>query len=221
MKNLLWYTLLSITLVGIITILSSFRKIPDAEFDPALEQLVNFQLWHQFFSDNEQEEIDQYKQRFGELLKEQEKKFEIKENSEDKPLSQRINNPNTNPNANPNPNPNPNTTTNTNTELILIESEKKIQSDATQPLFISETGQPSEFDILNCSKCNSKRVFEFQLMPQLLYNMNIERTTSDVQNSVDWGTLLVYTCSKSCNSSSIDSQWGSYSIELLWKQMID
>ncbi|XP_078006231.1 programmed cell death protein 2-like isoform X4 [Phascolarctos cinereus] len=62
-----------------------------------------------------------------------------------------------------------------------------------QPLFITcpssdATGIPS------CSNCGSCRVFEFQLMPALV--SMLKNTLLDI--SVEFGTVLIYTCQKSC-----------------------
>ncbi|NWV74298.1 PDD2L protein, partial [Dasyornis broadbenti] len=62
-----------------------------------------------------------------------------------------------------------------------------------QPLFI--TCPPANLDqgIPACSNCGSSRVFEFQLMPTLV---NMLQSDSDL--SVEFGTVIVYTCEKSC-----------------------
>ncbi len=53
----------------------------------------------------------------------------------------------------------------------------------------------------NCSHCGSKRVFEFQVNPQLLNYLGIEESKS-VLSSIDWAGLYVYTCSKSCKAGN-------------------
>nr|XP_047924759.1 programmed cell death protein 2-like isoform X1 [Anser cygnoides] len=62
-----------------------------------------------------------------------------------------------------------------------------------QPLFI--TCPPANFneDIPACSNCGSKRIFEFQLMPAL-----VSMLQSDSDLSVEFGTVIVYTCEESC-----------------------
>ena len=44
-----------------------------------------------------------------------------------------------------------------------------------------------------CQHCGAARVFELQLMPPLVYLL---KTSSDV--AIEFGTVIVYTCSKSC-----------------------
>uniref|UniRef100_U3IW98 Programmed cell death 2 like n=1 Tax=Anas platyrhynchos platyrhynchos TaxID=8840 RepID=U3IW98_ANAPP len=62
-----------------------------------------------------------------------------------------------------------------------------------QPLFI--TCPPANFNegIPACSNCGGKRIFEFQLMPAL-----VSMLQSDSDLSVEFGTVIVYTCEKSC-----------------------
>uniref|UniRef100_A0A1A9WP52 Programmed cell death protein 2 C-terminal domain-containing protein n=1 Tax=Glossina brevipalpis TaxID=37001 RepID=A0A1A9WP52_9MUSC len=45
-------------------------------------------------------------------------------------------------------------------------------------------------EIPKCEYCGGNRSFEFQIMPQLLHYLN--------DDSMDWGVIAVYTCSKSC-----------------------
>ncbi|PFX34898.1 Programmed cell death protein 2 [Stylophora pistillata] len=76
-----------------------------------------------------------------------------------------------------------------------------------EPLWVSDEGKPSKDDIPRC-KCGSERVFEFQIMPQLLNYLHVD----SLEESADWGTLLVYTCAQSCGDGS------SYQTEYIWKQ---
>ncbi|KAK7913376.1 hypothetical protein WMY93_013587 [Mugilogobius chulae] len=75
------------------------------------------------------------------------------------------------------------------------------------PLWISAEHIPSDEAVPPCS-CGSKRVFEFQVMPQLLNSLCVDSTGA----SIDWGTVAVFTCSRSC------SQEDNYSPEFVWKQ---
>jgi len=50
-----------------------------------------------------------------------------------------------------------------------------------------------------CPLCQGPRVFEFQVLPQLLYYLGeTASSVEEAQVSVDWGTLAVFTCEKSC-----------------------
>ena len=103
---------------------------------------------------------------------------------------------------------------------------------------MSQDCAPKPADILRCV-CGAKREFEFQViawyclfetvylsrllsicitpsllslcfqvMPQLLYYLKLD-TISD--HSVDWGTLLVYSCAASCSHGGLET-------EVVWKQ---
>ncbi|KAF7669380.1 hypothetical protein LDENG_00193130 [Lucifuga dentata] len=75
------------------------------------------------------------------------------------------------------------------------------------PLWVSSQHIPSDKDIPSCT-CGAKRIFEFQVMPQLLNSLCVDSTGA----SIDWGTLAVYTCSASCNYDN------HYCPEFVWKQ---
>ncbi|NXA35072.1 PDD2L protein, partial [Eudromia elegans] len=62
-----------------------------------------------------------------------------------------------------------------------------------EPLFILSPPANINKDIPACSNCGSKRVFEFQLMPAL-----VSMLQSDTDQSVEFGTAIVYTCERSC-----------------------
>ncbi|XP_041921070.1 programmed cell death protein 2 [Alosa sapidissima] len=75
------------------------------------------------------------------------------------------------------------------------------------PLWVSSEHKTLEENIPKCS-CGAKRIFEFQVMPQLLINLKVDSTDA----SIDWGTLLVYTCANNCQ------QGNKYVPEFIWKQ---
>ncbi|XP_041280064.1 programmed cell death protein 2 isoform X1 [Onychostruthus taczanowskii] len=75
------------------------------------------------------------------------------------------------------------------------------------PLWVSGENRPEEKDIPNCV-CGAKRIFEFQIMPQLLNHLQVD----SLGESIDWGTLVVYTCADSCGGGS------EYLEEFIWKQ---
>ncbi|NXS35530.1 PDD2L protein, partial [Pomatostomus ruficeps] len=62
-----------------------------------------------------------------------------------------------------------------------------------QPLFITCPPASLEQGVPACSNCGSSRVFEFQLMPTL-----VSMLQSDSDLSVEFGTVIVYTCERSC-----------------------
>ncbi|GLD58322.1 programmed cell death protein 2 [Lates japonicus] len=75
------------------------------------------------------------------------------------------------------------------------------------PLWVSSQHVPSDQDIPPCT-CGAKRVFEIQVMPQLLNSLCVDSKGA----SIDWGTVAVYTCSASCNHDN------EYCPEFIWKQ---
>ncbi|KAJ8359940.1 hypothetical protein SKAU_G00164650 [Synaphobranchus kaupii] len=75
------------------------------------------------------------------------------------------------------------------------------------PLWVSAEHIPKEEEIPNCP-CGAKRIFEFQVMPQLLNHLKVDRPTA----SIDWGTLSVYSCEDSCDLGH------RYYPEFIWKQ---
>lgn len=46
-----------------------------------------------------------------------------------------------------------------------------------------------------CPLCGAKRVYEFQVMPQLLYFLKVDVRE---ETAMDWSSLIVYSCEKSC-----------------------
>lgn len=74
------------------------------------------------------------------------------------------------------------------------------------PLWISDSGILHQSDVPNCGNCNSRRTFEFQIMPQML---------NELKNyDLDWGVIAVYTCEKDCDVK------GKYVAEFCYKQDI-
>ena len=95
---------------------------------------------------------------------------------------------------------------------------KTVQCDSRQiiryhrketPLWVSTEHLPNENDIPNCENCGDKRVFEFQIMPQLLSVLKLDKSMKE--DSIDWGTLVIYTCEQSCTAKP-------YQPEFIWKQ---
>ncbi|KAK0417236.1 hypothetical protein QR680_012898 [Steinernema hermaphroditum] len=68
---------------------------------------------------------------------------------------------------------------------------------------------PTPKEVPNCENCGAARVFELQLTPHLLSLIDVD----SLGQSIDWATVLVYTCSKSC----LIKDWG-YAKEFAFKQ---
>lgn len=73
-----------------------------------------------------------------------------------------------------------------------------------EPLWVSGENIVDTRDVPPCPHCNGPRAFEFQVMPQLLNDLG--------NDTVDWGTLVVYTCQKSCNLGP------AYKVEFICQQ---
>ncbi|KAM4771761.1 programmed cell death protein 2 [Rhinophrynus dorsalis] len=93
---------------------------------------------------------------------------------------------------------------------ISLEPEQVLRyCRGGEPLWISNRNVPVEEDIPNCL-CGAKRIFEFQVMPQLLNHLKVD----SLGESIDWGVLAIYTCADNCNAEK------RYAAEFLWKQDI-
>ncbi|NWW82987.1 PDCD2 protein, partial [Climacteris rufus] len=94
-------------------------------------------------------------------------------------------------------------------ERVAAEPEQIIRycRGGEGPLWVSGENRPEEKDIPNCV-CGAKRIFEFQIMPQLLNHLQVD----SLGESIDWGTLVVYTCADSCGGGN------QYLEEFIWKQ---
>ncbi|XP_040893494.1 programmed cell death protein 2-like isoform X2 [Toxotes jaculatrix] len=65
-----------------------------------------------------------------------------------------------------------------------------------KPLFISEPPSNMAQVVSVCGSCGGSRTFELQLMPALV--SLLQRTDSSTETELEFGTVLVYTCTKSC-----------------------
>uniref|UniRef100_A0A6M2DPR9 Putative programmed cell death protein n=1 Tax=Xenopsylla cheopis TaxID=163159 RepID=A0A6M2DPR9_XENCH len=94
---------------------------------------------------------------------------------------------------------------------VSLNSEQvlRFQRDG-QPLWISEHNILEKNNVPPCEYCKGPRIFEFQIMPQLLNSINVASSAS----SIDWGVLCVYTCKNSCDDGV------AYKQEFIYKQDI-
>uniref|UniRef100_A0A2K6TRA8 Programmed cell death protein 2 n=1 Tax=Saimiri boliviensis boliviensis TaxID=39432 RepID=A0A2K6TRA8_SAIBB len=91
---------------------------------------------------------------------------------------------------------------------IALEPEQILRyGRGITPIWISGENIPQEKDIPDCP-CGAKRIFEFQVMPQLLNYLKADR----LGKSIDWGILAVFTCAESCSLGI------GYTEEFVWKQ---
>lgn len=97
-------------------------------------------------------------------------------------------------------------------ERISLAPEQVLRycrDPGAKPLWPMSSGRPSKDDLPKCSYCNGPLRFEFQILPQLLYYF---RVRNDV-DSLDWATVVVYTCEASCEASV------AYKEEYAWVQL--
>ena len=79
--------------------------------------------------------------------------------------------------------------------------------EGAEPLWPSVTRAPPRDDttVPPCKRCSAPRAFEFQVLPQIINHLNVD---SELASAVDFGTMAVYTCSKSCAPPPGESQAG-------------
>ncbi|KAI3635742.1 hypothetical protein MIR68_006380 [Amoeboaphelidium protococcarum] len=111
----------------------------------------------------------------------------------------------------------------TGVDRMFLKFQKRIRNDLDQvlryarsvdclnpePLYVSEQNIPQQKSIPQCLNCKSERTFEFQLMPQILNYLGLDHRDT---KSLDFGSIMIYTCSQSCVLS------GRYTEEIAWHQ---
>lgn len=104
-------------------------------------------------------------------------------------------------------------------DLVFDEFQKRMQGNSGQcvryercgePLWVSALGQVE--NVPTCEHCGARRVFEFQVLPQALHFLSVDGWDGPRMCSMDWGTLVIYTCSDSC---TVDM---GYANEFVWFQ---
>ena len=91
--------------------------------------------------------------------------------------------------------------------LIAVAQVVRYQRDSAPLLVSGDHAPPPPSSLPRCGACGEGRVFEVQVMPQLIYYLR-----QGWPGGVDWGTLLLYTCAADCTSAP------GYQKEFLWKQ---
>ncbi|KAL4421136.1 hypothetical protein ABPG77_001531 [Micractinium sp. CCAP 211/92] len=90
---------------------------------------------------------------------------------------------------------------------------------AAKPLWPSSKNIPGPADIPICERCGAPRQFEFQVMPQMIVHLGVP---ADDPAAPDWGTIAVYSCSASCDSSvqpgASSADESAYLEEFVWVQ---
>ncbi|KAI8339017.1 programmed cell death protein 2 [Chlamydoabsidia padenii] len=77
-----------------------------------------------------------------------------------------------------------------------------------EPLWVQEGQKPTT--IPDCPHCHGPRTFEFQILSTLLNFLGVSHLATD---SLDWGSLYVYTCKRNCDLGD-----HPFAQEFIWKQ---
>eukprot|EP01133_Synstelium_polycarpum_P008383 gene8383-9855_t len=100
-----------------------------------------------------------------------------------------------------------NNATSSDKDQILRNKEYKV-------LWVSEKDVPTNQDIPACPHCQGSRRFEMQVLPQLLYFLDVDQNHATSITEIDYGVLTIYTCSNSCEYSNANG----FLEEFVWKQ---
>ncbi|KAJ1733291.1 hypothetical protein LPJ61_001632 [Coemansia biformis] len=100
-----------------------------------------------------------------------------------------------------------------NPDQVIRYARSPGTGEPAEPLFVGDAGRPeSGIDIPDCEQCGAARQFEFQIMPQMINYLGVD---SADPVSVDWGTLLVYSCPRSCAAAPGGA---AHTAEVVWRQ---
>ncbi|KAG6471207.1 hypothetical protein ZIOFF_072308 [Zingiber officinale] len=91
-------------------------------------------------------------------------------------------------------------------DVIFNRYSRDLMANPLWPLSI---GRPTMTNIPKCKYCNGSLCYEFQIMPQILYYLGVKNDS----DSLDWGTIVIYTCLASCEASA------RYKEEFIWVQL--
>jgi pre-rRNA-processing protein TSR4 len=74
----------------------------------------------------------------------------------------------------------------------------------TEPLWVSDHAQLERAKVPACENCGAERWFELQVLPQALHYLKPVKGVGNgishgVYQNFDFGTIVVYSCSKSCD----------------------
>ncbi|KAI9309178.1 programmed cell death protein 2 [Cunninghamella echinulata] len=93
-------------------------------------------------------------------------------------------------------------------EQILRYDRVEYDMPDCEPLWVQDDQKPPA-TIPTCEQCGGPRTFEFQLLSTLLNFLGVSHLASD---SLDWGSLYIYSCKRNCSSSQV------FMPEFIWKQ---
>jgi pre-rRNA-processing protein TSR4 len=84
---------------------------------------------------------------------------------------------------------------------ILVEYNARIQREPEQVLRYCRGGEPLlqdkiRINVPKCPKCGGERIFELEVIPTIISKLDPENF------DIDFGPILIYTCSKDCGEGS-------------------
>lgn len=92
-------------------------------------------------------------------------------------------------------------------DCIALNPEQMLRYNrGGEPLWISAQNQLHIGAVPDCERCGARRQYEFQIMPQLLNDLECR--------TIDWGVIVVYSCMRHCGLN------GEYAKEFCYKQDI-
>ncbi|KAI8348812.1 programmed cell death protein 2 [Choanephora cucurbitarum] len=95
-----------------------------------------------------------------------------------------------------------------NPDQVIRYDRVEYDMPKRDPLWVQANYKPAS--IPNCDRCHAPRTFEFQILSTLLNYLGVNHIAMD---SLDWGSLYVYTCKENCELGN-----GVYAEEIIWKQ---
>eukprot|EP00455_Lapot_gusevi_P000321 TRINITY_DN10152_c0_g1_i2.p1 TRINITY_DN10152_c0_g1~~TRINITY_DN10152_c0_g1_i2.p1 ORF type:complete len:405 (-),score=50.15 TRINITY_DN10152_c0_g1_i2:9-1223(-) len=91
------------------------------------------------------------------------------------------------------------------------------RSETAQPLWAHSQHILDTSTVPPCPVCGDARIFEFQVLPQFLYYAKVEERSESPVDSLDFGTIAIFTCRSSCQNSPKQSM-NKYVSEYVYRQ---
>lgn len=95
-----------------------------------------------------------------------------------------------------------------NPDQVIRYDRVEYDMPVREPLWVQANYKPES--IPDCDRCHGPRTFEFQILSTMLNFIGINHVAVD---SLDWGSLFVYTCKQNCEIGK-----DVFAEEVLWKQ---
>jgi len=89
------------------------------------------------------------------------------------------------------------------------------QSSSNAKVSVTKRGGQSEFGATACPECGASRVFELQLTPQAISELEVEE---DGLEGMEWGTIIVGVCGKDCGGETGRAMYFQEWIGVQWEE---